>query len=86
MGHRTLVAYDRDGYDLHYAHWGVDPETITEETPYGGRPDDGWLRESAAAVVDPAGGRLTEDHEVAVDPEPLATEVPFAEVSARVDP
>ena len=23
MGHRTLVAYDRDGYDLHYAHWGV---------------------------------------------------------------
>ena len=29
MGHRTLVAYDRDGYDLHYAHWGVDPDELT---------------------------------------------------------
>ncbi len=86
MGHRTLVAYDRDGYDLHYAHWGVDPDEITAATPYGGPPDGAWVRESAADRVEPAGGHVTEDHETAVDPEPLATGLSFGEVGARIDP
>ena len=65
MGHRTLVAYDRDGYDLHYAHWGVDPADITPETPFGGPPEGGWARERATDIVDPAGGRLDDDALVA---------------------
>ena len=86
MGHRTLVAYDRDGYDLHYAHWGVDPAAITPETPFGGPPEAGWARERAADLLDPAGGRLAGDERTAVDPDPLATDLSFGEVCARVDP
>lgn len=85
MGHRTLVAYDRHGYDLHYAHWGVDPDDLTAEARYGHPPDDEWVRDRAADVLDPSGGYLTDDHETAVDPEPLATGLTFAEVCARVD-
>ena len=66
MGHRTLVAYDRDGYDLHYAHWGVDPAAITPETPFGGPPEGGWARARAADLLDPAGGRLADDARTAV--------------------
>lgn len=86
MGHRTLVAYDRDGYDLHYAHWGVDPDAIDRATPFGGPPDDDGMRDRAADLLDPAGGRLTDDPRTAVDPDPLATGLSFAEVCARVDP
>lgn len=86
MGHRTLVAYDRAGYDLHYAHWGVDPDDLTPETPFGPPPDDEWARRRAADVVDPAGGRLPEDHETAVDPDPLATGLSFRELCVHVDP
>jgi len=86
MGHRTLVAYDRDGYDLHYAHWGVDPETLTSETPFGGRPDDEWAREAADALLDPAGGRLNDSRETAVETDPIATEIPFVDLEAYIDP
>lgn len=86
MGHRTLVAYERDGYDLHYAHWGVDPADITPETPFGGPPDDGAVRDRAADLLEPAGGRLTDERRTAVDPDPLATELTFDEACLRVDP
>jgi hypothetical protein len=86
MGHRTLVAYERDGYDLHYAHWAVDPAALTPVTPYGGRPNDDRIRAAAATEIDAAGGRLTREHETAVDPEPIASVGTFDEVVARVDP
>lgn len=86
MGHRTLVAYDRAGYDLHYAHWGVDPDAIGPETPFGGPPDDDWARQRATDVLDPAGGRLPEDREAAVGPDPIATGLSFAEACEHVDP
>lgn len=86
MGHRTLVAYDRAGYDLHYAHWGVDPDAIAPETPFGGPPDDAWARRAARDRVDPEGGRLTDDRRTAVEPDPIATGLTFPEVCSRVDP
>ena len=86
MGHRTLVAYDRAGYDLHYSHWGVDPDAITAETPFGGPPGDDWARAAAETVVDPEGGHLTRDHDTAVNPDPVATGLSFVEVCERVDP
>lgn len=86
MGHRTLVAYDRAGYDLHYSHWGVDPDAITPETPFGGPPGDAWARECAEELVDPEGGHLARDHDTAVDPDPVATGLSFLEVCERVDP
>lgn len=86
MGHRTLVAYDRAGYDLHYSHWGVDPDDITPETPFGGPPDDGWANECADELLDPEGGHLTRDHDTAIDPDPVATNLSFVEVCERVDP
>jgi hypothetical protein len=86
MGHRTLVAYDRDGYDLHYAHWGVAPADLTPETPFGGPPNDGWARERAGELSAPAGGRLTEGGETAVDADPIATDLPFVELGEYVDP
>lgn len=86
MGHRTLVAYDRAGYDLHYSHWGVDPDAITRGSPFGGPPDDRWAREAAEDVLDPEGGHLTRDHDAAVNPDPVATELSFREVCERVDP
>lgn len=86
MGHRVLVAYDRDGYDLHYAHWGLTPDDITPETPFGGPPDDEWAADRATDLLDPQGGRLTTDHDRAVDPDPIATGRAFAEVCERIDP
>lgn len=86
MGHRTLVAYDRGGYDLHHAHWGVDPASMTPETPLGGPPDDDWARERAADLLDPEGGDLATDRETAVDPDPVATGLSFAGVCEHVDP
>lgn len=86
MGHRTLVAYDRDGYDLHYAHWGVDPAELTPSTPFGGPPDDRWARERANRLLDPAGGELTEERPTAVDADPIATGLSFAGVCERIDP
>lgn len=86
MGHRTLVAYDRGGYDLHYAHWGVDPSEITSETPFGGPPADGWARERAGELLDSSGGRLTERRETAVDADPIATGLSFVELGDYIDP
>jgi hypothetical protein len=85
MGHRTLVAYDRDGYDLHYAHWGVDPESLTAETPFGGRPDDGWARDRTERLLDPEGGRLSEPPGTAVETDPIATGLSFVEIGEHVD-
>jgi hypothetical protein len=86
MGHRTLVAYDRDGYDLHYAHWRVDPAALTSETPFGGRSDDAWARERADELLEPAGGRLSEPPGTAVETDPIATELSFVDLEAYVDP
>jgi len=86
MGHRTLVAYERDGYDLHYAHWGVDPGALTPETPFGGSPNDGWAREKSGELLTPEGGRLTDDRGTAVDTDPIATGLSFVELGAYVDP
>jgi hypothetical protein len=86
MGHRTLVAYDRDGYDLHYAHWGVDPETLTPETPFGGRPDGEWARERAEELIEPAGGRVSDPRETTVEADPIATGLSFVDLEAYVDP
>ena len=86
MGHRTLVAYERDGYDLHHAHWGVDPTALTPLTPYGGRPDVARVRAAVADRLEPAGGRLVEDRETAVDPDPFVTVPTFQEVVGHVDP
>ncbi len=86
MGHRTLVAYDRDGYDLHYAHWGVDPDGITPETPFGGAPDDEWAKQRADELLTPSGGELHERRESAVETDPIETELPFVDLGAYVDP
>ena len=86
MGHRTLVAYDRDGYDLHYAHWGVDPGALAPGTPFGGRPDDEWAHEETDALLDPKGGRLSEPHETAVETDPIATGLRFVDLEAYIDP
>ena len=86
MGHRTLVAYDRGGYDLHYAHWGVDPERLTPETPFGGRPDGEWARERAEELIEPAGGRARDPRETAVETDPIATGLSFVDLEAYVDP
>ena len=86
MGHRTLVAYDRNGYDLHYAHWGVDPESLTSETPFGGVPNDGWARTQADELCTAEGGRITESHETAVESDPIATGLSFVEIGDHIDP
>lgn len=64
MGHRALVAYERDTgrYDVHYAHWGGQwqlPERIGPTRPFGAHPSSG-----------------TGDAPV-VDPDPLATDCAF---------
>lgn len=91
MGHRTLVAYARhddagDRYDLHLAHWGVDPDALQPGSPFGGPPDEAWARERAGDLLDTEGGRLADDAATAIAPEPVATGLSFAEVSERVDP
>lgn len=86
MGHRTIVAYDRAGYDLHYAHWGVDPETLTPKTPFGGRPDDEWARDRAEDLVDADGGRMNESHGTAVETNPIETGLSFVELGSYLDP
>ncbi len=86
MGHRTLVAYDRDGYDLHYAHWGVDPDEITPETPFGEAPDDEWANERAGDLLTPTGGELQKRPESAVETDPIETDLSFVDLGAYVDP
>ena len=86
MGHRTLVAYDRNGYDLHYAHWGVDPDAITPETPFGGPPDDGWARDRADGLFTPTGGELHERRKSAIETDPIETGLSFVELRSYVDP
>jgi hypothetical protein len=86
MGHRTLVAYDRDGYDLHYAHWGVAPGALTPETPFGGRPDGEWARKRADDLLEPEGGRLSDPRGTAVETDPIATGLPFVDIETYIDP
>ena len=123
MGHRTLVAYRRDGggdsgdrgdgvdgggsdgddgddgggahpaddgdartYDLHYAHWGIDPDDLTPMTPFGEPPDVEWARRRATELVEPEGGKVPDDPSTAVDPEPLAMGLSFGDVCHHVDP
>jgi hypothetical protein len=86
MGHRTLVAYDRGGYDLHYAHWGVDPGTLTAETPFGDRPDDEWARQRSEDLLSPSGGWLNEARDTAVETDPIATGLSFVDLGDYIDP
>ena len=86
MGHRTLVVYDRGGYDLHYAHWGVDPGSVTSETPFGGRPDAAWARERATELLDSEGGQLAESRETAIETDPIATGLSFVDLGTYLDP
>lgn len=86
MGHRTFVAYDRAGFDLHYAHWGVDPADITPETPFGGAPEDNRSDRPIGDAVDPEGGRLTDDRCTTIEPDPIATGLSFREVCSHLDP
>lgn len=85
MADRTLVAYDRGpGYDLHYAHDGVDPEQLGAATPFGGATDRDLdqLRER----LEPLGIDIeTADRRTAVDPTPLATGVEWDDVVAGLD-
>ena len=85
MAERTLVAYDRGaGYDLHYAHDGVDPAALGEATPFGGRADRDLdrLREQ----LEPLGVEIEADPgRPAVDPTPLATGVAWEAVVAGLD-
>jgi DNA-binding transcriptional LysR family regulator len=73
MATRTLVAYERDdGFDLHYAHDGVDPAALTPATPFGGPSE----RDLAALRdrLEPLGIELDDPPAgTAVDPVPLAT-------------
>ncbi|WP_136716470.1 DUF6735 family protein [Halorientalis salina] len=65
VGHRALVAYerDRDRYDLHYSHWGAHDwrlaTAIRPDQPFG-RPESEHRGETTA-----------------VDPAPLATDCSF---------
>lgn len=85
MANRTLVAYDRGtGYDLHYAHDGVDPRALGESTPFGGPTDRDLdrLRER----LEPLGVELEAlPARPAVDPTPLATGVSWSDVVAGLD-
>jgi hypothetical protein len=85
MADRTLVAYDRGtGYDLHYAHDGVDPEALGEATPFGGATDRDLdrLRER----LEPLGVELeAESGRPTVDPTPLATGVAWDDVVTGLD-
>lgn len=70
MGHRALVAYERadDRYDVHYSHWGAALDLVA-----------GLTRET------PFGGPVPREgprDEPAVDPDPIATGVPFPAVVA----
>lgn len=90
MGHRTLLAYERDdGYDVRYAHWGVDPDDLTAATPLGGRIDDSWARDRTVDLLEESkGGRLFEDETpgTVVDPAPIDRADSFEDVCALLDP
>lgn len=85
MADRTLVAYARrGGYDLHYAHDGVEPDTLAPATPFGGPTDRDLDRvrerlEPLGVEIEPSASRT------AVDPVPLATGVPWSEVVSGLD-
>jgi hypothetical protein len=93
MGHRALVAYEQhDGnYSLHYSHWGAADlklkRRITAETPFGGEDRDAAgakrLFEELLEGIDPndIGGYVADtDHVTAVEPHPMAVDVPREEV------
>ena len=86
MADRTLVAYARSGgYDLHYAHDGVDPGTLGTATPFGGptERDLERVRERLAPLgidIDGAAGARSP-----VDPEPVATNRGWEAVVATLD-
>lgn len=85
MSHRTLVAYDRDGYDLHEAHSGVDPESITSDTPFGETPHDSWHSDPKNGT--PSGEpRQADTQNTAIETDPIATDLSFVEIGSHVDP
>lgn len=88
MGYPTLVAYDRAGYDLHHARGGVDPDDVTPETPFGGRPDGSGTGAAPGGVagVGTDGGGPVDDRRTAIEPDPVATGLTFPAVCSFVDP
>lgn len=85
MADRTLVAYAReDGYDTHYAHRGVDADSLSPETPGGGLADRELprLRELLAERGVALGP--TRDGP-AVDPDPLRRGLSWDAVVASLD-
>ena len=96
MGHRALVAYERDNgkYNVHYSHWGAHDlglkTRITESTPLGGDNDMApalltafvvALDEGAGDDVE-IGGKAAEAQDATpVKPEPKAANVPLEEVT-----
>lgn len=85
MADRTHVAYAREhGFDLHYAHDGVDPDRLGPETPTGGDADRDLTR--LRELLGDRGITLASDREApAVDPEPLATRRSWSEVVSGLD-
>jgi hypothetical protein len=97
MGHRCLIAYERDDgdYNVHYSHWGGHTElplreAITEATPLGGDGmEPGFVNALMAALdvnLDGAevGGKLAEAQATSeVEPEPEATGLTLSEICAE---
>lgn len=99
MGHRTLIAYEReDGlYNVHYSHWGGDSrlplkEEISESTPLGGDGMEPEFLTAFMAALDDGldddteiGGKLAEPQSsTAVEPEPEATGVELSEIVSEM--
>ncbi|WP_435196395.1 DUF6735 family protein [Natronomonas sp. EA1] len=92
MGHRALIAYERQNgrFNLHYSHWGACQlrlkHRVAEATPFGGEVPSQWAREVFDAL---AAGEAIEDlsyrYNLAgdiltdVEPVPRATDVTFEE-------
>lgn len=95
MGHRTLVAYEReDGtYNVHYSHWGGSPDLplydgITKTAPFGGDDlEPEFVTGLLAALNDgfedmEVAGYLADSQQTtAVEPEPEAVGVELGEVA-----
>lgn len=96
MGHRALVAYERDNgkYNVHYTHWGAhDLELqlrISETTPFGGDNDMAppFLGKLLTAIDEgtadevSVGGKVAEAPEdTPVEREPEATNVELSHVT-----
>lgn len=85
MADRTLVAYERDGgYDTYYAHDGVDGDALGPDAP-----DEGGDTRDLTRLRDVLADRGIElgpcREGPAVDPDPLATGLPWDAVAATLD-